>query len=148
MTRRTNIEHRFVDSAPDVLDDGVLYVSIRYATALHLCPCGCSSEIVTPISREGWSLTFDGVSVTLHPSVGNWNYPCRSHYWIRRNRIEWAKDRSHDGPDRHRSASAVGSTAPGRQHQDPGGAVVGKGPRLMGTVRAWLRRHGRADDAS
>ncbi|MFG3301452.1 DUF6527 family protein [Micromonospora chersina] len=144
MTRQTIIEHRFVDSAPDVLDDGVLYVSIRYATALHLCPCGCGSEVVTPISRKGWSLTFDGVSVTLHPSVGNWNYPCRSHYWIRLNRIEWAKDRSHDGPDRHQgSASAAGPTAPGRQHQHLGSAVVNKVRRLAGTVRVWLRRHAR-----
>lgn len=148
MTQRKNIAHRFVDSAPDVLDDGILYVSIRYATALHLCPCGCGNEIVTPISRKGWSVIFDGVSVTLHPSVGNWSYPCRSHYWIRRDRIEWAKDRFHDSPDRHQnSASATASTAPGRQH-DPGSGVVGKIRRLTGTVRTWLRRHARVDDAS
>lgn len=144
MTRRTIIEHRFVDSAPDVLDDAVLYVSIRYAAAIHLCPCGCGSEIVTPISRKGWSLTFDGVSVTLHPSVGNWNYPCRSHYWIRLNRIEWAKDRFHDGPDRHRRC-AVASTAPGWRRQDP---VACKVRRLMGMVRTWLRRHVRVGGAS
>jgi hypothetical protein len=92
MTKPTVIKHRFVDSAPEVLDDGVLYVSIPYATALHRCACGCGNEIVTPISRTGWSLTFDGTSVTLHPSIGNWNYPCRSHYFIRHDRIEWARD--------------------------------------------------------
>lgn len=149
MTRRTVIEHRFVDSAPDVLDDGVLYVSIRYATALHLCPCGCGSEIVTPISRKGWSLIFDGVSVTLHPSVGNWNYPCRSHYWIRLDRIEWAKEHSHNGPDQHRiSTSDAGPTAPSGQSPDPGSPVVGKIRRLTGVVRTWLRRRARVDDAS
>jgi hypothetical protein len=28
--------------------------------------------------------------VTLAPSIGNWNYACRSHYWIRKNQIQWA----------------------------------------------------------
>ena len=32
---------------------------------------------------------YDG-RTTLHPSIGNWNFPCRSHYWIRRDRVEWA----------------------------------------------------------
>src|SRR5690606_9199611 len=38
-----------------------------------------------------WRLIYDGVSVSLSPSVGNWDLPCRSHYWIRNNKIEWAK---------------------------------------------------------
>ena len=142
MTQRKIIQHRFVDSAPDVLDHGVLYVSIRYAVALHLCPCGCRSEIVTPISRKGWRLIFDGASVTLHPSVGNWNYPCRSHYWIRLDRIEWVKDRLHEGSDQHqRPANAAASTAPGRQRQNPGSMLVGQIHRLTGIVWTWLRRH-------
>lgn len=28
--------------------------------------------------------------VTLHPSIGNWGFPCRSHYLIRRNKVVWA----------------------------------------------------------
>lgn len=35
-------------------------------------------------------LTYDGETVSLSPSIGNWNFPCRSHYIIRHNRIEWA----------------------------------------------------------
>jgi len=53
--------------------------------------CGCGSEVVTPLSPAAWSLLFDGVSVSLHPSVGNWNLPCQSHYIIRRNQVLWAK---------------------------------------------------------
>lgn len=141
MTRRTTIKHRFVDSAPDVLDEGVLYVSIRYATALHLCPCGCGSEIVTPISRKGWSFTFDGVSVTLSPSVGNWNYPCRSHYWIRRDRIEWAKDRYHESTGlHHRLASTTELVAPGQQCQNPGETTAGWVGHLGDRVWVWLMR--------
>jgi hypothetical protein len=29
-------------------------------------------------------------TVSLDPSIGNWQFPCRSHYWIRRERIVWA----------------------------------------------------------
>lgn len=30
------------------------------------------------------------MSVTLNPSIGNWSYPCRSHYFIQANRVVWA----------------------------------------------------------
>jgi Family of unknown function (DUF6527) len=32
-------------------------------------------------------MTFDGEMVSLSPSIGNWNFACRSHYFIRRGRI-------------------------------------------------------------
>ncbi len=91
MTRIETMRHEFVTSAPKVLEPGVLYVSIEFATALHKCCCGCGREVITPFSPAQWSLTFDGRSVTLHPSIGNWNFPCKSHYWIRRNRVVWGK---------------------------------------------------------
>lgn len=84
------LTHRFVEAAPDHLDPNVLYVSIEFATVMHLCLCGCGSEVVTPLSPNDWKLTFDGESISLYPSIGNWSFPCRSHYWIRRNLIEWA----------------------------------------------------------
>jgi len=88
--RRTTISHEFVEFVPSDLEDGVLYVSVPYATAVHLCPCGCGIKVVTPISPPEWQLRWDGDTVSLHPSIGNWQFPCRSHYWIRRNRVEWA----------------------------------------------------------
>lgn len=33
---------------------------------------------------------YDGVSVSIDPSIGNWSFRCQSHYYIRRNRILWA----------------------------------------------------------
>lgn len=89
MTRRTKLEHRFVDSFPDELEDGVLYVSMKFATCAHLCCCGCGNQVITDISRSGWRLTYDGVSITLRPSVGNWSFPCKSHYWITNDCVEW-----------------------------------------------------------
>ena len=83
--------HEFVDEIPPNLDEGHLYISIRYRTASHLCACGCGTKVVTPIKPPKWHLTFDGDTVSLWPSIGRWQLPCRSHYWIRRNRIVWAK---------------------------------------------------------
>lgn len=57
-----------------------------------MCVCGCGNEVVTPLSPNGWQLMFDGKTVSLYPSIGNWNFECKSHYWIRRNMIVHAKE--------------------------------------------------------
>ncbi len=72
-----------------MLEDGVLYISMEHCSAIHKCVCGCGNEIVTPLSATDWQIKYDG-TVTLTPSVGNWNIPCRSHYFIRENRVEHA----------------------------------------------------------
>lgn len=90
----TAIKHEFVESFPSQLDEGTLYVSIPYATAAHLCASGCGNKVVTPLSPVDWQLLFDGETVSLTPSVGNWQYPCRSHYWIKNDRVVWADERS------------------------------------------------------
>lgn len=84
------LQHKFVDSLPEVLEEKTLYVCMEFTTAAHKCVCGCGREVVTPFSPTDWKMIYDGKTVTLHPSVGNWSFPCRSHYWIRRNRVEWA----------------------------------------------------------
>jgi hypothetical protein len=87
----TSIDHAFVEFIPSELKEGVLYISVRYATAVHKCACGCGNKVVTPISPVDWQLLFDGDSVSLIPSIGNWEFPCRSHYWIKSDKIRWAK---------------------------------------------------------
>jgi len=86
------LSHRFVDFIPEKVDEGVLYVSLTYGTVIHRCCCGCGREVVTPLSPADWKLIFDGETISLTPSIGNWNFPCRSHYWIRNNRAEWVED--------------------------------------------------------
>jgi hypothetical protein len=88
--RQKVITHEFVDTIPQQLDEGKLYISIPFATTVHKCFCGCGNEVVAPLSPTDWKLTFDGASVSLDPSIGNWSFPCRSHYWIDRSRIMWA----------------------------------------------------------
>ena len=86
------LSHKFVEFIPEQLQEGVLYVSTTYATAVHLCFCGCGREVVTPLSPTDWKLIFDGETVSLSPSIGNWSFPCRSHYWIKDNFVQWCDD--------------------------------------------------------
>jgi len=90
VSRRDRVRHEFVEYIPTALEEGTLYISIAFATAVHRCFCGCRQEVVTPITPTDWSLIFDGESVSLEPSIGNWGFDCQSHYWIRRNRVIWA----------------------------------------------------------
>ena len=85
--RHTQLEHCFVEYIPEHLDSGVLYISMEYATAAHCCCCGCGEEVITPFTATDWSMTFDGETVSLSPSIGNWNFSCRSHYFIRRGQV-------------------------------------------------------------
>lgn len=87
--RRESIQHEFVEDIPEELEDGRLYISLLYRTASHLCACGCGNKVVTPIKPPKWHITFDGDTVSLCPSIGNWQQPCRSHYWIRHDQVAW-----------------------------------------------------------
>jgi hypothetical protein len=88
----TRFKLQFLNQLPPALEAQTLYVSMQYGTVIHLCACGCGRKVVTPLSPNDWKLTFDGRSLTLSPSIGNWQYPCRSHYWVRNSRVEWADD--------------------------------------------------------
>lgn len=88
--KRSSYKHAFVETMPDVLEEGVLYVCVGYATSAHNCFCGCGREVVTPIHPTKWKLAFDGVTVSLAPSVGSWSLPCKSHYWLENGRVYWA----------------------------------------------------------
>jgi hypothetical protein len=90
MKSRITLKHEFVKFIPNILKDKTIYISIPYATAAHKCCCGCGQEIITPISPTDWKLIFDGKSISLYPSIGNWGLPCQSHYWIERNEVKWA----------------------------------------------------------
>jgi len=90
--RRSSVDARFVEFIPEVLEEGILYVSQKYSVASHNCCCGCGKEVVTPLSPTDWQIKREDSIVSLHPSIGNWSFPCRSHYFLKRNRVEWAGD--------------------------------------------------------
>jgi hypothetical protein len=82
--------HQFVEFMPEPLAPETIYISTRFSLVSHLCACGCGEEVVTPLSPTDWHLIFNGETVSLFPSIGNWNFKCRSHYWIMRDTVEWA----------------------------------------------------------
>jgi hypothetical protein len=84
------LTHKFVENIPKLLEDGVIYISLEYATAIHKCACGCGNEVVTPLSPTDWKLMFNGETISLYPSIGNWSFSCQSHYWVTENNIRWA----------------------------------------------------------
>lgn len=85
------ISHEFIDKIPNVIEERRIYISISFAIAIHKCCCGCGNEVVTPISPSDWELSYNGETISLYPSIGNWNFPCQSHYWIKDNHIRWAR---------------------------------------------------------
>lgn len=88
MSRTDHYTARFVESFPTPLAPGVLYVSTKYATAGHVCPCGCGREVVTKLSPTRWRVIFDG-EVSLRPSVAATGLPFNSHYFLTRGQVDW-----------------------------------------------------------
>ncbi|WP_069770972.1 DUF6527 family protein [Streptomyces sp. LUP30] len=91
MSAASRLRPAFVETFPATLDQGVLYISITYRTCGHLCCCGCGEEVITPLSPAQWSVTYNGETVSLAPSIGNWALACQSHYWIRNGDIHWSR---------------------------------------------------------
>lgn len=85
----------------DKLEDGVLYVvdgeEQREQVILYTCPCGCGNVVDIPYFHAGqqkelypsWAYHEEAGKVTLSPSIYSSGWPCRSHYFIRENRICW-----------------------------------------------------------
>lgn len=82
------MKNKFVRRVPEELDDGVLYICLECDVVVHKCACGCGEKVVLPLAPEHWKLYYDGV-VTLSPSIGNYQYKCKSHYFIRNGKVIW-----------------------------------------------------------
>jgi hypothetical protein len=135
----------FVQFIPNSLDDGILYISRRYRTASHLCCCGCGLEVVTPLNPAKWYLSehADG-SVSLTPSVGNWSFPCKSHYIVAHSRVQWAGTMSPrqiaavQARDRHSVDSLAAASRPGvKTFAETARAAWGQ---VLTAVKGWLSR--------
>lgn len=81
---------RRVKYMPKVLEPGILYFPEEFGAAAHLCACGCGQKIRTPITPTEWKLDEHEKGPSLHPSVGNWQQKCQSHYLILEGEIVWA----------------------------------------------------------
>lgn len=83
------LEVKFVEFIPEQIDELTLYISMNYHTATHRCVCGCKKKVVTPILPNGWTLIYNGKTVSLKPSIGSWNLDCQSHYFITNSEVKW-----------------------------------------------------------
>lgn len=75
---------------PKTLENGVLYVAAEFGAAAHLCACGCGEKVRTPLGPTEWRLEATSSGPSLSPSIGNWQKPCRSHYFISQGKVVWA----------------------------------------------------------
>lgn len=138
MKKISKLEPQFVTAIPEKLEAGIIYASMEYATVAHLCCCGCGREVVTPLTPTDWKLTYDGQSISMHPSIGNWSFPCRSHYWIRNSKVQWAEDWSPEQVqagrdyDRRVKARQFGESAATTKHDHNASEAT--------SIWTWLKR--------
>lgn len=122
---RASYTHEFVTAFPDQLGEGVLYVSVEFGTAAHRCFCGCGQEVYTRFSPRDWAMTFDGESVSIWPSIGNWSFPCQSHYVLKKGQVQWADRWSREmiewgrAADRDRKAQHNGTESSAQNARSP-----------------------------
>jgi hypothetical protein len=104
---KKKVKFKFVKVIPDSLDEGTVYITIHYNTAIHKCVCGCGNEVGTPLSSNDWELSYNGESISLYPSIGNWSFECQSHYWIRNSKVVWAEKWSKNQIEENRKKDIV-----------------------------------------
>lgn len=127
----------FVEFVPALLAPGRLYISMAYATVSHLCPCGCGNRVVTPLGPADWKMTFDG-RVSLYPSIGNGQIPCRSHYFIRGDRVVWAAPMTQEQTRRAQYRDQAALQAQNALETNETTAV--RRPSIVARIIAFLRR--------
>ena len=130
------LRHEFVEQVPNEPADGVLYVSMEFRTTVHLCCCGCGNVVVLPVRPSAWHLTYDGATISMSPSVGNWSFPCQSHYWICRGRIDWAGNWNDDQIAVGRRQTLIERRAESNEPDEPYPIATTTWPRRL---FRWLR---------
>jgi len=87
--KKVTIEPIFLDGfMPDfeTMEEGKIYISEEYKCAIHNCLCGCGEKTVMPLYGDEWNLIKeDNGKISFTPSVGNYNFDCKSHYIITNN---------------------------------------------------------------
>ena len=75
---------------------GDLYIVVgaKPKWAVLECPCRCGDRIDVNLmeSRQPcWRITVNRETISLHPSLWMPQDKCRSHFWVRQNRIDWVE---------------------------------------------------------
>ena len=86
----------WVENMPESMKKGELYISTKHHLVEHICACGCGAEVSLPLGRSEWKIEYDGETVSLWPSIGNWRLPCKSHYIIQESKTRWCRQWSEE----------------------------------------------------
>jgi hypothetical protein len=126
MARVNRLTTVFVEDIPEQLEDGILYVSCQCRVALHNCACGCGEEVSTPLVPTEFALVMEGEDASIWPSIGNHDFPCGSHYIIKRGRIHWAGKMSREQIEAGRARDRL--------------LKRGAPPKGLKAIAAWFKR--------
>ena len=82
--KQVSVNPQYSEFIPEreTMGEGIIYISETYETASHLCLCGCKNLTVTPLGLQDWTMLNKDDKLTITPSIGNYNFPCKSHYII------------------------------------------------------------------
>lgn len=142
MIQHKRLKHRFVKHIPERLEAGILYVSMEYATSTHSCCCGCGEEVVAPFTPTDWKMTFDGETISLRPSIGNWTLKCRSHYVIDRGKVieaaPWSDEQVEAERRRNRAAKARFYCQPPQAAPSGPPALPKAPPNFLRRIWGWV----------
>jgi hypothetical protein len=85
--RQVTITPVFVEWMPDFYEQGLVYISKEHGCSKHLCLCGCGQMTIMPLDdgTKWWKLVESDKGVSFIGSVGNYAFPCQSHYIITNN---------------------------------------------------------------
>lgn len=71
----------FCVTVPDILEEGVIYVSEEYKCTRHLCLCGCNQHVIMRLGPGEWNYIMQGNGISFTPSILQ-RMGCKSHYII------------------------------------------------------------------
>jgi hypothetical protein len=85
----------YTANIPHEQEEGIVYISFPFGTAIHLCPCGCGVQAVTPfelpdlLRQYQWVLSEHNDKISLFPSILNTGCPNKAHYFITNGQVIW-----------------------------------------------------------
>lgn len=129
---RQHIDFEFHHDLPQDLQPKTLYISIVHRTTAHMCLCGCGQKIVNPLRPHRWTLLYDGINVSLDPSILNVGIPCGSHYFIEDGHLRTLPPATNtQSLDRMRRDGWSGTTGPNPSSLTP--------PSTSRRLRSWFK---------
>ncbi|MGY5352002.1 DUF6527 family protein [Wenyingzhuangia sp. IMCC45533] len=96
--KRRTYRLEYVKQSPEFLKDNIVYVEcnidkFEYWYVVFKCPCGCKEQIVLNLFKDvkpNWDLKKDKKYFSIYPSVFR-TVNCKSHFWMKKNKIVWCK---------------------------------------------------------